>query len=202
MKFYTAEDIPKHWKYGISWNDRFKKELPHLSRDCTRIILGLRTGHNHLRHYLHERLHVVPDSNCYCGAHGQDFYHLLTHCGDRSTQAMSAQLRRKTLDTYWRAWVWIKEHEERTPKWNFREMDYDDPHTFLFPPRDMPMHFQKEILHATANLYRHARGYLKQREAARIRKARTDSTDKDRSTNGTTSGTTNSTTVSIRAGIG
>ena len=159
MAGLDEEDWPDHWKTGIKWNDRFKKELKHMSRDVIRIISGLRTGKNHLNQYLHKRLKVIDSAQCECGDTEQDIYHLLKDCDyhgiAQRRDTMQTRVRKIYLD-HWQTQTLI---HDKTLKWNPRTMDYEDPNTYLFPPQDIPIERRTWIMTSIANFYRWIRSY-------------------------------------------
>ena len=81
-----------------------------LTRDEGRILLGIRSGHNHLNHCMHERLHLsdFPTGQCYCG---NDIY-----------------------DIYDKAWYeWVKDPERDMPYWTARDIDITAVRAIAFP---------------------------------------------------------------------
>ena len=155
------EDIPIHWRTGIKWNDKYKKELPHISRDVARIIFGMRTGKNPLNWYLHNRLQRHDDGQCACKEGNQDCTHLIKDCQHELVAKKRTELQIYVRQIYLDQWYdHILEHQQ-APRWNPREIDLSDPMTYLFPPDDIPMQRRKFILRATANFFRWVMGYNK-----------------------------------------
>ena len=143
---------------GIPWTDFFKQELSLLSRDAMRILLGLRSGHNHLHHYMHTLLHLHPDSVCFCGASGQDLAHLLEDCDDSTLLSRRSVLHHRVLSLYHDAWQQLRDTHV-SPHWTPSDMDLFDSLTYLFPPYDVPLPIRGSILYEIVNFYRWVIGY-------------------------------------------
>ena len=143
---------------GIPWTDFFKQELPLLSRDSMRILLGLRSGHNHLHHYMHSLLRLRPDSLCFCGASGQDLDHLLEDCDDSSLLCRRFDLQQRVLSLYQEAWRTLQD-QNVSPHWTPSSLDLFASITYLFPPYDVPLPLRGRILYEIVNFYRWVIGY-------------------------------------------
>ena len=64
---------------GYRWNKYHYKELSSFSRDEIRILIALRTGHDHLRHYM-SKMHKHIDPRCSCGGHPHELQSILRNC--------------------------------------------------------------------------------------------------------------------------
>lgn len=149
---------------GIPWTDFFKKEMQTVSRDVMRIIIGLRTGHNHLNLYMTELLKVKKDNTCFCGQQGQDFAHLLEDCDDFSLHRRRQALQARVKLLYLTAREIIKDTDPSAKiLWNIDQLDFYNGLVYLYPPYDIPMDIRGQILHATADFYRWVMGYGRDR---------------------------------------
>ena len=180
--------IDPHWLTGIKWNKIWKNELKTISRDVTRIIVGLRTGHNHLAHYLHNRLGVLDTDQCHCGDAHQDLFHLLKQCSDTGTRTRRDKMIRTTYEAYRNAWFSILVRDDEPPKeWHHDSIDMTDTNTFLFPPMEMPVADRSRVLKAVANFYRWVRGYRGRQERSRLAALSEESSDSSEPTQSDTS---------------
>ena len=145
-----------------SWTKTSIKELSLHSRDSSRILLGIRTGHNHLRKYLHCQLRRYTSSRCPCGHGPQTIHHLLVSC----TNPEVVVCRRHMLKVYrhlHHQWLFSLSDEDRfrldPPDWSSfdltQEIYFSDPPTF-YPP-ETRCQIQRLIIY----LYRIGLGYSK-----------------------------------------
>jgi hypothetical protein len=145
---------------GIPWTDFFKREMQFVSRDVMRIIIGLRTGHNHLNGYMTDLLHVRSDHRCFCGQQGQDLAHLLEDCDDVLLLQRRGELQRYVQGLYREAFGFLKEEDPtRRLHWHPGSYDFYTGLPYLYPPYDMPMSIRGKILRAIADFYRWIVGY-------------------------------------------
>jgi hypothetical protein len=149
---------------GVPWTDFYKKEMQTVSRDVMRIIIGLRTGHNHLNLYMTELLKVKQDATCFCGQRGQDFAHLLEDCDDALLHHRRQALQRRVKLLYHTARELILDADPLAKiRWHIGQLDFFNGLAYLYPPYDIPMDIRGQILHATADFYRWVMGYRRDR---------------------------------------
>ena len=153
---------------GVNWNAYYKRELKLLTRDEARIILGIRSGHNHLNHYMHARLHTsnCPSGLCYCGSGPQTMQHILRSCSDEDTEAQVARAQLKALETYDKAWHdWINDPDRDLPHWTARDIDITAVRAMAFPIRGIKDSFRQKLLRTLTHLFRWVIKHRKQLRA-------------------------------------
>ena len=143
---------------GIRWNARFKKEMKHVSRNTTRILVGLRSGHNQLNHYRHMRLRIPNTNQGLCRACGQEqetMQHVLQRCTDPRVQEQVQQMAAHAKTLYTQAWhAWADDDDKQElPYWQVEDIDFTLLRTYLFPMPGMDIRYRKELYLDTAAMY-------------------------------------------------
>ena len=142
---------------GVNWNQYFKQELKLLTRDEIRIIQGIRSGHNHLNAYMHQRLRLpaYPSDQCYCGTGLQTMEHVVRDCTDGDTRARVETMQISALREYHKAWEDIAlDPEKKMPHWIIQELDLTAVRMMAFPIRGISGKSRQKILQSIIYLYR------------------------------------------------
>ena len=155
------EEIPgfQRAKPGIEWNKYHYKELSLFSRNEMRLLLGMRTGHNNLRHWI-SHINPTVDGQCKCGHHRHHLIGIMEQCmlpevqkELRTLKATAASLIRRDsikqqqesgipdLETFSED-MSIPEPDEsprqRNPSGNRSLFRFNDPVEYLYPRNHSP----------------------------------------------------------------
>ena len=142
---------------GVNWNQYYKKELKLLSRDEARMLLGMRSGHNHMNHYMHRRLKLdeFPTSLCYCGKEEQTFEHIIKECRDEETRTQVRNMQSTVAEDYSDAWYkWVQDESKDMPYWTIDDLDFNAVRTYAFPIRGITDGIRGRILRQGTKLFR------------------------------------------------
>ena len=161
---------PSHFKQNhpcfntLQWSRNYRKELSIHSRDSTRILLAIRTGHDHLRYHLHHMYGSIrsPSPRCQCDNGNQTIRHFLRKCTLPPIVQARIHMRRIYTNHHSAYMQTLDKKSDSYTKWSktFKRLNFHHPLTFTDPP-PYPSSIRQTIQYLIIELYRMATGYRK-----------------------------------------
>ena len=154
---YCAQYMAMH-----SWRTKYREDMSYLSRDSIRILLAIRTGHDHLRYHLHHMYgcKAAQSPTCPCNEGDHTMTHLLRDCRLAPVRRRCHRMRRRYLKWHFE---YLRTLQPGTKTYNYFDdltvaLDFSNVLTFTDPP-NYPRYIRTSILQLIVELYRMVTGY-------------------------------------------
>ena len=144
---------------GYKWDKTLYDEMSHFSRDEIRILLALRTGHNHFGRYMSKLHPRRVNPTCSCGRATNCLEHVMRDCPDRRVAQFRATLISEGMKAIKRD-LELKKESEPSSGDTASCVDPRDPLMYLFPlgvTKSTARHLKRLIV----TFYRKCVGYRK-----------------------------------------
>ena len=141
---------------GYKWNRYHYHELSRFSRDEIRILLALRTGHNHFKHYI-SLLNPRVQARCECGRSYHHLEHVMRDCADARVIELRQLMIREGMK------LMLSDHQSQQAKdkeLSLPCVDPRDPLMYLFP-LSVESTTADGLKKLIINFYRSCMGYQK-----------------------------------------
>ena len=159
--YQSPPSTNRQWLRIRPWQRTYRNDMKCLTRDSIRILIALRTGHDHLRYYqCYRGAKSITNPNCDCGK-SHTIAHLLRNCPLAQMNYSRAKLRRDylrmiheylfTLTTHSSDHKFVHEHLDK--------FQFTNVLTYTDPPTRFPQSLRIQIMGLIIAYYRKIVGY-------------------------------------------